>query len=217
MSSDVTIVTHVSGPMANNSYAVIDGQSGLAAIVDPGFGSEEILDELPEHSKVCMVLLTHGHFDHVAGVNEIVEKTQAPVGVHAADRQLMLDAPVFADLFGIAMPPPHPPSFEVVPAEPIALGSTSIEVRHTPGHSPGGVTFVIGGSALVGDSIFAGSIGRTDLPGADFDDLIKSIREQILTLGDDTELLSGHGPATTVARERLTNPFLMGSGLRQSF
>jgi hydroxyacylglutathione hydrolase len=202
------IIHLAAGPLETNCYAVVCPETGEAAIVDPGTGAEAILDRLPEGAKVRMILLTHGHFDHVAGLAEMARRTGAPAGVHPADAPLMAQATDTARLFGLEVEAPPPPDFELEDGQELQIGALTLEVMHTPGHSAGGVTFLLPHAAIVGDCLFAGSIGRTDLPGSDYLTLMRSIVDRILALPDDTLVLPGHGPSTTVGRERETNPFL---------
>ena len=196
--------------MGNNTYILIDRQEFKAAIIDPSFGVEQILREIPPRVTVDQVLLTHGHFDHVAGVTEVVERLGARVGIHPADIPLMRDAALRGAALHMPTPDAPEPDFQFVPGEPVMVGGLELEVRHTPGHSPGSVTLVCDDAAFVGDTLFAGSIGRTDLGGGDYEQLLESIQTQIMSLPDTTRVLSGHGPETTVGRERRTNAFLKG-------
>lgn len=207
--SDLQIITLRTGPMDNNTYGLVDTDSGSAAIIDPTFGGSEILKMLPFGCNVKAIWLTHGHFDHVAEVPLLKQSTGAMVGIHAADEVLMVRAEEIAAMFGVEVPEIQPPDIHIQPFDVLTLGKSKIEVRSTPGHSPGGVSFVAAGSIIVGDCLFSGAIGRTDLPGGNMDILLKSIHEQILSLSDDTAILPGHGPATTVFKERTTNPFLV--------
>ena len=179
-------------------------------MVDPGFGASAVLDELPEGVSLKLNLLTHGHFDHMAEAAAVKEATGARVGIHPADEPLLAHAREMAGMFGMPIEDTVEPDFHLTPDRPLQLGGNTIEVRHTPGHSPGGVTFVLPGDiAIVGDALFAGSIGRTDLPGANHGQLIEAINSQILSLPDNTRVLSGHGPETTVGTDKRTNPLLV--------
>lgn len=195
--------------MDNNCFILLDESCGEAALVDPGFGGSAILKELPEGARVNCVLLTHGHFDHVAELGRIVRSTGARVGIHADDAEMLKHAPQLAEAFGMHCDPAPAPDFFLNAGEEIEVGREGIGVRHTPGHSPGGIVLLIDGIAIVGDALFAGSIGRTDLPGADHHQLIASIRQQIMTLPDETVVWPGHGPQTTVGIERQNNPYLL--------
>jgi glyoxylase-like metal-dependent hydrolase (beta-lactamase superfamily II) len=158
------------------------------------------------------VYLTHAHIDHVEGIPYLRAYSDAPIYLHPADLELYDRVESQAAWFGLTLAGPLPkPDRELLPGMRILVGQHELEVRFTPGHAPGHVIFysVELGVALVGDVIFAGSIGRTDLPGGDFRQLMDSIHSEILTLPDRTRLLSGHGPETTVRQERMGNPFLI--------
>jgi len=208
----VNIVPIPNGMFAENCYLVIDEQAGECAVVDPGEEAGLILHKVKETgTKPVAIWLTHAHIDHVLGVPRIAAETGAPVWLHPADRPLYDAVPEQAAWFGLAPPGRLPaPDHELSHGMRLPVGTLSFEVRHTPGHSPGSVCLVAPGVALGGDVLFAGSIGRTDLPGGDFETLIASIERELLPLPDDTILYSGHGPETTIGRERQTNPFLTG-------
>jgi hydroxyacylglutathione hydrolase len=208
----VKIVPIPNGMFAENCYLVVDEQARECAIVDPGEEAGLILHKVKETgAKPVAIWLTHAHIDHVLGVPRIASETGAPVWLHPADRPLYDAVPEQAAWFGLAPPGPLPaPDQELAHGVRLAVGNISVEVRHVPGHSPGSVCFVAPGVALGGDVLFAGSIGRTDLPGGDFETLIASIERELLPLPDDTIVYSGHGPETTIGQERQTNPFLTG-------
>lgn len=197
------------GPFAENAYLVSCVATGEAIVVDPGGAVRELLDTVEDSSlKVTAIVLTHAHVDHVDGVAEAKRRTGAPVYLHPADAQLYQAAPVQAQWFGVRIETPPPVDLPLADAQRITFGHCELEVRNAPGHAPGHVVLVGEGAALVGDCIFAGSIGRTDLPGGDLQTLMSSIRSVILTLPDETVLYPGHGGETTVGHERATNPFL---------
>jgi glyoxylase-like metal-dependent hydrolase (beta-lactamase superfamily II) len=162
-------------------------------------------------TKPVAIWLTHAHLDHVLGVPRIAAETGVPVWLHPADRPLYDAVPEQATWFGLAAPGLLPaPDRELAHGQRLQVGGLSFDIRHAPGHSPGSVCLTGHGIALSGDVLFAGSIGRTDLPGGDFETLIASIERELLSLSDDTIVYSGHGPETTIGRERRTNPFLTG-------
>lgn len=199
------------GPLQANAYIAICEDTMKCALVDPGEEAELLLAAVAEEdATVESILLTHAHLDHIGGVAEAKRKSGVPVCLHPADLSLYNAAPLQAQSFGLEIETPPPPDRELEDGQTIKIGSSELEVRHTPGHSPGHVCLIGDGFALVGDCVFAGSIGRSDLPGGDGQTLIESINERIMTLSDDTILYSGHGPATTVGQERATNPFLTG-------
>jgi hydroxyacylglutathione hydrolase len=206
------IVQIPNGIFAENCYLLIDEASRSCAIVDPGEEAGLILHKVRASGATPVgIWLTHAHLDHVLGVPEVVAETGVSVWMHPADRPLYDGVPQQAAWFGLAPPPPLPaPENPLAHGDVLMLGEMPVAVRHTPGHSPGSVCFVAPGIVIGGDVLFAGSIGRTDLPGGDLDTLIGSIERELLPLPDDTILYSGHGPETTIGRERRTNPFLTG-------
>lgn len=206
------VVQIPNGMFAENCYVVVDEQAGQCAIVDPGEEAGLILHKVKESgTKAVGIWLTHAHLDHVLGVERVAVETGASVWLHPADRPLYDAVPDQAAWFGLAPPGRLPaPDRELAHGQRLSVGGLDFEVRHAPGHSPGSVCLVGPGMVLSGDVLFAGSIGRTDLPGGDFDTLIASIERELLTLSDDTIVYSGHGPETTIGRERRANPFLTG-------
>ncbi len=203
------IVTLPNGQFAENCYLVADTRTREAVIVDPGEEPAMFLAELGTRAWTLKAIwLTHAHIDHVLGIPAVRARHDVPVLLHPEDRLLYENAERQAEWFGIRLDPLPEPDRWLAHGESVAAGGFEFEVRHTPGHSPGSVSFVGQGIALSGDALFAGSIGRTDLPGGDMPTLLQSIQRQLLTLPDSTEVLSGHGPRTTIGVERLTNPFL---------
>jgi len=207
------IVQIPNGVFAENCYLVIDEKAGECAIVDPGEEAGLILHKLKATgAKPMGIWLTHAHLDHVLGVPQVAAETGAPVWLHPADRPLYDAVPQQAVWFGLAAPARLPaPDEAFTHGGTVRVGGLSFAVRHAPGHSPGSVCLVAPGIALGGDVLFAGSIGRTDLPGGDFETLIGSIERELLPLPDGTILYSGHGPETTIGQERRSNPFLTGA------
>lgn len=206
--SDVEILAIPNGQFIQNCYLLV-ASGGDAVLVDPGEDWETFLARLREReARLSAIWLTHAHIDHILGVAGVHQATGAPVWLHPADLPLYRNLPQQGLWFGFRSGPPPEPQHELTHGQRLPLGDASFEVRHTPGHSPGHVCFVGAGVVLAGDALFAGSIGRTDLPGGDYDTLIRSIRTQLLTLPDDTRVLSGHGPETRIGIERHSNPFL---------
>jgi len=193
-------------PFVMNCYVVSDGDEAI--VIDPGDAAPELLAYLST-LKVTLVVNTHGHCDHCGGNAGVVAATGAPLAIHRADVPLLETLEHQGRMFGVPFPPSPVPDRFLEAGQVIKVGETQFEVRHAPGHSPGHVVLVTEGVAFVGDVLFEGSIGRTDLPGGDYGELIRSIHSQLLTLPDDTVVYSGHGPATTIGVERATNPFLV--------
>ena len=205
------VVTIPNGLFAENCYLVIDEPSGECAVIDPGEEAGLIVHKLGvAGAKPVGIWLTHAHIDHVVGVPRLKAETGAPVCLHAADRVLYDHVPEQAAAFGLEAEPLPAPDRALAAGELLRVGNLEFRVRHAPGHSPGSVVFEGEGAAFAGDVLFQGSIGRTDLPGGDFETLMRSIERELLTLPDSTIVYSGHGPETTVGRERRTNPFLTG-------
>lgn len=200
------------GAFVENCYLVIDEAAGECAVVDPGEGAGLILHKLGEAAvRPVAIWLTHAHVDHVLGVSRIASATGAPVLLHAADRPLYDRVPQQAAAFGLRADALPPPDGTWAHGDVARVGNLAFGVRHTPGHSPGSVSLVGEGVVFSGDVLFQGSIGRSDLPGGDFDTLIGSIERELLVLPDSTIVYSGHGPHTTIGAERRTNPFLSGA------
>ena len=208
----LTIQTFTSEGFGQNAYLVRCDRSGEWLAIDPGGEAAAMADVLAqEGGPLTGIILTHAHLDHVEGVATLVERAPAPIYLHPADRPLYDAAAEQAAFFGHPIRTPPPPDHALSGTGRFTWGECAFELRHVPGHSPGHILLYAeqDGLAFVGDVVFAGSIGRTDLPGGDYQQLMRSIREQVLTLPDPTRLYAGHGPVTTVARERTGNPFLV--------
>lgn len=197
------------GPFQSNCYLVGPTAEGRLLVVDPGDEPRRIVDALERAGgDVAAVLLTHAHLDHVGAVAAVVRAFGAPVYLHPADLPLYERAAEQGLAFGVRIEPPPPPDEAFEDGQLLSFDDVELRVAHTPGHSPGGVTLIGDDAAFVGDCIFAGSIGRTDLPGGDLETLLDAVIARILSLPAATRLLPGHGPDTTVAVEGATNPFL---------
>ncbi len=208
----IEILSFILGPVDTNAYLVGDPQTGQAVVIDPAWDGDEIIGEARRRGwRIAQLWLTHAHFDHIGGVGAILKAVQPspPVALHPDDLPLW-KTQGGAPLFGMHINPGPEPTLKLAGGQVLMLGENKFEVCHTPGHTTGHVVFSCKAEKLVfcGDLIFAGSVGRTDLPGGSYDTLIYSIRTHILSLPDETRLLSGHGPETTVGEERATNPFL---------
>jgi glyoxylase-like metal-dependent hydrolase (beta-lactamase superfamily II) len=200
----------VVGPFAANAYVAACDRTGEALLVDPGGETARVLALVEPGWRVVRIVCTHGHIDHVAGAAEAKEATGAPVSLHAGDAGWLEALPRQAEMFGFE--PVVAPAVDHHPGdgESFRVGASEGRVIHTPGHSPGSICLFFPEERLLfsGDTLFAGSVGRTDLPGGDFDALHASITGKIFPLGDDVRFLPGHGPAGVVGEERLSNPFV---------
>jgi glyoxylase-like metal-dependent hydrolase (beta-lactamase superfamily II) len=180
------------GPYQANCYIVGSDETGEGIVIDPGGEVFRIVEEITKNNlRIRSILITHGHFDHTGGVAELRSITKAPVLIHA------LDAP------GLNMSADG----HLSEGQRITVGAYEISVIHTPGHSPGSVSFHAPGAVFTGDALFAGSIGRTDFPGGSHEQLIEAIRTKIFPLGEHIRVYPGHGPSTTIGSERRYNPF----------
>lgn len=210
------IRTFTGGPVATNSYLLTPSGPGDAILIDASegvwAGIAPILAQ--EKRKLGELWITHGHWDHTQGGADVVRRTGAKVRAHAADRVLIETPEVMKAFAGreFTLEPIRVDAW-LEAGQKLAWAEGEAEVRHVPGHCPGNVLFYFApaGAAFVGDALFAGSIGRTDLPGGSFETLERSIRTQIYTLPEATVVFSGHGPATTVEREKATNPYVAGA------
>lgn len=210
--SELEVVALPNGQFAENCYLVADRRTREAVMIDPGEEPAMFLAELDTRAwSLRAIWLTHAHIDHILGVAAVRAATGAPIHLHPLDRRLYDALPQFGAWVGMQVEPPPPPDVELRPGSTVRVGGYDFEVRFTPGHSPGSVSFVGHGMVFGGDVLFNGSIGRTDLPGGDFPTLMSTIHAQFLSLPDSTIVHSGHGPDTTIGVERLTNPFLAGS------
>jgi len=205
------VVRLVVGPMAVNCYVLYDRVGGEAVVVDPGGDVPRILQTVRRlNVELRGIYLTHAHIDHAAAAADLSAAAGVVVKAHPAAQELLQVLPVQAQLFGLDRPRVPENVNALTDGQEIAVGSGGLVVRFTPGHSPDGVCFLdeAGRQAWVGDLIFRGSVGRTDLPGGSTETLMASIRRVVLGLGDDWRLYPGHGPETTVGEERRSNPFL---------
>jgi hydroxyacylglutathione hydrolase len=218
----VLIAGFASDATATNCWVVAPGVGEQCVVIDPGIGVTGRLDELVAENRLhpVAVLLTHGHFDHTFSVLPVCQARDVPAYIHPADRGQLADPwsgvgiPVGTPLFGTLTFAEPDDVRELSDGEQIGLAGLNFGVRHAPGHSVGSVVFDLFGAELPtlfsGDVLFAGSIGRVDLPGGSMADMQRSLREVIWPMADATDVRPGHGPGTTIARERATNPYLQG-------
>lgn len=196
------------GPIMANCFIVGCEKTREAAVIDPGDEPDKILLALAGLKlKVKYIINTHGHFDHVGGNKKMKEVTGADLLIHSNDAPMLSYLSKSASAWGLNAEDSPPPDLMVKDGDEIKFGEITLKVIHTPGHSPGGISLYSDGIVFVGDTLFAGSIGRTDFPGGDFETLIASIRKKLFVLGDDVRVLAGHGPETTIGAEKKYNPF----------
>lgn len=209
--SKVRVKTITVGPFQENSYLVVDDDSNRAVIVDPGGESQKLLREI-DSSKATLeaIWITHAHVDHVGSIASVKERWNVPVYLHPADRRLYEAAGRQAEVYGVPFEEPPAPDEELADGQKLTVGELEMTVMHAPGHSPGHVVIHGHGIALVGDCLFAGSIGRTDLPMSNPQQLADSLKK-IASLPADYVVYPGHGPETTIGEERTSNPFLNGT------
>jgi len=208
----VKVIQIPNGQFIENCYLIVDEATRRCAVVDPGEEAGRISHKIAAAGvEPVAIWLTHAHIDHVLGVPRIKNETGAPVFLHEADLPLYRGVPDQAAWFGLHAAPLPEPDRSFAHGDLVSVGTLEFRVAHAPGHSPGHVVLVGHGAVFGGDVLFQGSIGRTDLPGGDFDTLIASIERELLTLSDPTVVYPGHGPETTVGQERRTNPFLTGA------
>ena len=202
------IVSLVMTPFAENCYVIFDG--GEAMVIDPGEPAEELFQALEGH-KVSTLVNTHAHCDHVGGNAEVMRRTGAKLICHEDAARMLPTAPAQGRMFGMVIEASPAPGQLVAEGDTLKVGNVELKVVDVPGHAPGHIALIGDGFVIGGDVLFAGSIGRTDIPGGDFDQLMESIRTKLMVLPDDMAVLSGHGPATTIGNERATNPFILST------
>jgi hydroxyacylglutathione hydrolase len=199
------------GDIIANCYILCDDETGESAVIDPGIYSPE-LERAVSAGKIKYILITHGHFDHIMGAAELKRHTGAEIAVHRLDAPALSDRVLslyedFAHMLGDIRPDPAYADIMLSDGDELTLGGLRVRVMHTPGHTPGGVCYIAGDTIFSGDTLFEGSIGRTDFPGGSADDMMLSL-QRLSGLKGDYRVLSGHGGETSLDRERRSNPYM---------
>lgn len=191
------------GIYAANCYILMDEDTKESAVIDPGGDANDLIKAIKAmNANVKYILLTHGHTDHTGGVLDLKQEFKAPVYINEVDYEMIKSGEyIYGDIKGKV------DSF-ISDGDILKLGTKEVKIIHTPGHTPGGVCFLVDNMLFTGDTLFAGSIGRTDLGGGNFETIIKNIKEKLMILPDEVIVLSGHGGESSIGRERLHNPFL---------
>ncbi len=203
------LIRLIVGPLQVNCYILADEKTKEAVVIDPGDDAGDILKIINEKDfTVKYIVNTHAHFDHVGANKAIKEATGAELLLHEADAKILATASKQSRSFGLSTVDSPPADRHLKHGDIVTAGEVSLKVLHTPGHTPGGISLLEQGIVFTGDSLFAGSIGRTDFPGGDLMTLLHSIRTNLMVLPDETKVFSGHGPASTIGEERRENPFL---------
>lgn len=208
-SSKLQVEQLIVGPLFSNCYIVWDNNVKQGAIIDPGEDTQTILRRIKELSiEIKYILATHGHFDHVGAVATLKRETNAKFLAHKGDFFFIEDGENAARRWGFNIEQPPKPDRFIEDGDIIEVGDFELEVLYTPGHSPGGVSFLHNRMVFCGDTLFQGNTGRTDLRMGSFEELAKSIKTRLYTLPDDTIVYTGHGPTTTIGAEKKYNPFV---------
>jgi glyoxylase-like metal-dependent hydrolase (beta-lactamase superfamily II) len=199
----------VVGQLATNCFILGCEKENIAVVIDPGDNADSIMELIKKHElELVAIIATHAHFDHIGAVAPLVKKTGAKLYMHKDDWPHLDRASSSAASWGFSVEQPKEPDEAPEEGDTLTFGTISLDVLHTPGHSPGGISLSMPGKAFVGDSLFYRSIGRTDFPGGDFDTLINAIKTKLFVLPDDTIAYTGHGPNTKIGEEKKHNPFV---------
>ncbi|QAT39505.1 MBL fold metallo-hydrolase [Clostridium sp. JN-9] len=191
------------GVYAANCYIIMDEASKESAVIDPGGDEDHIINEIRKlGAKVDIILLTHGHADHTGAVDKLKKKYNVPAALNSKDKEMMMNHEFMYGSINYEI------EKDIKDGDRFTVGSLEINCVETPGHTPGGVSFIVGNTAFTGDTLFQGSIGRTDFKGGDHDAIIRSIKTKLLTLPENTIVYPGHGPETTIKYELVNNPYL---------
>jgi hydroxyacylglutathione hydrolase len=205
----VIIKTLAVGPIMANCFVLGCDATLEAAVIDPGDEPDRILQALAESKlTVKLIINTHGHFDHVGANKKLNEVTGAPILIHPLDAPMLNQLADSAAAWGMAADNSPPPDRELQDGDQVSFGKINLKVLHTPGHTPGGISLYTDQEVFVGDTLFAGSIGRTDFPGGNFKTLKESIQQKLFALSDDLKVYPGHNQPTTIGVEKRTNPFV---------
>lgn len=204
------------GPLQANCYIVGCEQTREAAVIDPGGDADRILTALAKEKLTLKAIIdTHGHFDHIGANQPLQSASGAQLMIHKLDAPMLEDMVQSAAQWGLKVEPSPQPDRFLEDGDVVDIGTLQLKVLHTPGHSQGGICLYVDGAVFVGDTLFAGSIGRTDFPGGSYDTLITNIQTKLFALPDDTAVYPGHMEATTIGREKKHNPFCgQGQGIR---
>jgi hydroxyacylglutathione hydrolase len=199
------------GPLQTNCYILGDEKSKEAVVIDPAGDFEDIKKQLNKSKlRVKYIILTHGHFDHTGALAQLKKTTGAEILIHSADASMLSQSTPAQPFFLDSGTDPCPADRTLKDGDTIEFGSNVLEVLHTPGHTPGGISLLIDKMIFTGDTLFCGSVGRTDLPGGSYRKLMDSIKTKLLSKDDDYVIYPGHGPESTIGEERRDNPFLSG-------
>jgi glyoxylase-like metal-dependent hydrolase (beta-lactamase superfamily II) len=217
MDDKLIIKRLVVGSLSANCFIVGEEAGAEGMVIDPGGNSEQILRAIDDSGlDIKIIVLTHGHSDHIAALYDIQDRTGAAVAIHVADADFLEGRGSFSSQFGISYKTPHPPDRLLREGDEIAVGNTNFKVIHTPGHTPGGICLLTTGKVFTGDTLFRRGIGTTLMPGSSRSQLIDSIQTKLMVLPDDTVIYPGHGRETTIGAERRDNPYVTGR-MRNSY